>query len=227
MSPGAEPGTSGANPYCLHKPSGGANCYPTEAQRSAAAQADIDAQVAEEAAREKAWRVEQDQKAADEIAATTERERKLADYVAERDRKDAARVAAEAEQVASLRAMALDKSYAAPAISAIMCAIERELSALRADLAHENRVTAVSGVVNLSVRNDIASTLVDDTDELGGWRRALARYGASRVPCKDVKVIEGCHQNIDNCQGKTRDIAHVWISERGTLWGSSNPPAGR
>jgi hypothetical protein len=221
--PSTEPGTPGGGKYCNRaRAEDEPACYATEAQRAAAyhgaeyeaerpaREAAVANAAAQEAERRDAWQAEKEQKAAAEIAAREERERKTAEFVAERDRKDATKAAAALE----VHNLALDKEYAGPAISAIMCSIDDEVRGLRADLAHEKRVTAVGGVVDLKARNDIASGLVDDSD-------ALARYGTARVPCKDVAGVEACHQNLSNCDGRTHDIAQVWVAELGTLWGSN------
>ncbi len=236
LLPSGGPGTPGGGPYCNRSLTrAAAECYPTEAQRAGAYQtteteregpareAAVTAADAQESERQNALRAEELQKATDEAAAREERERKTAAFVAERDRKDAAR--ADAALVAHNRA--LDKQYAVPAISAIMCSIDDEILKLRADLAHEKRVTATGGVVNLKARNDIATDLVDDTDELAGWRKALARFNAPRVPCKDVTGVEKCHHGLAQCEGITHDIAQVWVEELSTLWGSDQPHPNR
>lgn len=229
LLPSTDPGTPGGGPYCNHVATGAeAECYPTETQRADAwhaKEAESDratreaarlAAIAEEAERQERVRVDREQKMAEETASREESARKIAEFVAERDRKDAV-VAATA---AAVHQRALDKEYAGPAISAIMCSIDDEVRGLRADLAHEKRVTAVGGVVDLKARNDIASGLVDDAEELDGWRKALTRYGAARVPCKDVAGVDACHHGLAQCEGKTRDIAQIWLDELGTLWGS-------
>lgn len=236
LLPSTEPGTPGGGAYCNQaQPGAGAKCYPTEAQREAAYHAEQDekdrpareaaviAATAQEAGRQKALRAEEQQKASDEAAARQERERKTAAFVAERDRKEAAREAA----ARAVHNMALDKEYAGPAISAIMCSIDSEIIKLKADLAHEKRVTATGGVINLKARNDIASDLVDDSDELEGWRKALVRVGASRLPCKSVVGVEECHHGLAQCDGKTHDVAQVWTEELETLWGSNQPHPNR
>jgi len=230
-----EPGTPEGGAYCFKSPATWRMaCYQNEKERDAAyrtseeserraVQAVQAAAAAEENERLQRVQAAKEKASTEEAAAREENDRRRAAFIAERDRKEAPRLAAAAE----VHRMALDKEYAGPAISAIMCSIDDEVMSLRAALAREKRVAAVGGVVNLKARNDIASDLVDDADELVGWQRALARYGSSRVPCKDVATVEPCHQNPESCEGKTRDIARVWASEMGTLWGSDKPHPSR
>jgi hypothetical protein len=177
---GGTPGTPDGGAYCWRQDqTGRAACYPSQEQRDAAYQANeegvrraqaatLAAMALAEAQRQDAIRADQEQKAAAETEARQERQSKIAAFVAERDRKDAIK----AEAAANVHALALDKQYAAPAISAIMCSIDDEVRGLRADLAHEKRVAAVGGVINLKARSEIATQLVDDSDELNGWNIA-------------------------------------------------------
>lgn len=123
--------------------------------------------------------------------------------------------------------MAADKAYAVPAISAIMCSIQDELAGLRADLAREQRVTATSGVTNLSARDEIGREIVDSQDELAGWRAALQRFGAAQLPCKAVAGIVACRNSLESCDEQSRQPAEVWSQEQATLWGSDKPRPNR
>lgn len=220
----APPGTPEGGEYCFGPKTGLEHCYPTVAERaSARAQREQEERaLAEE--RIKAERVKEDaaraeyirkeQEAAD--AKTRERDAVLA----ERNRKRDAEKAAEVAHAAKIHEMALDKAYAVPAISAIICSIQDELKELKADLTREKRVTAVGGVVNLSARDEVANGIVSDTDELAEWRKALKRYGAKELPCKDVAPIVACRNRIESCDEAARGPAEVWAKEQATLWGS-------
>jgi hypothetical protein len=123
--------------------------------------------------------------------------------------------------------MALDPAYAVPAISAIMCSIQDEMAGLKADLAHEKRVTAASGVVNLGARDAAGNDLVSDQEELTTWRAALKRYGAAPLPCAEVASIVACRHQLDACSDAARAPAEVWSREQTTLWGSEKDRPGR
>jgi len=227
--PPSTPGTPGGGPFCSRLPSGESACYPTEAERAAAwanlqeeqgrpAREAARAAAAEDDARSRAeFERMQEARAADAERARVEQADHAKAWVAARDAKDQEKAAVEAQ----VHAKALDQTYAVPAISAIMCSIDDEVRGLKKDLEREKRVTAVGGVTNLRARNEIASDLVDDADELKGWQASLTRYGGQRMSCKEVAAIEPCRHALESCEGATRNAAEVWARELDTLWGSS------
>jgi len=222
-------GSPSGGPYCFQEPGKPDACYPTQAERFTA-----------QSQRNKAINDEQREKAeaedvkaanggevnglvradnerrAERVAADKHRDEVFAERAAQRQRDDDANAARAAE----LKLMAADKAYAVPAISAIMCSIQDEIAALKADLAHEKRVTAIGGVVNLSARDEAANDIVDDTDELKTWGQALKRFSATQLPCKQVAPIVACRHKVETCDDASRGPAEVWDKEQATLWGS-------
>jgi hypothetical protein len=211
--------------YCFQEAGKEDACYQTDRER-VAAQARRAAELEAAQGRErqaamfpagetkdqKFWREEAEKKAA---------EAKERDAVyAERNRQRQAEADAKAARAAELKAMASDPKYAVPAISAIMCSIEAELVELREKLAREKRVTAVSGVINLRARDEVADEIVQDTDELATWRESLKRLGATQLPCKTVAPIVACRSSLETCDEASRQPAEVWAKEQATLWGS-------
>lgn len=224
MSLGA-PGTPSGGPYCFQEPSKPDACYQSESERAAGQSARQEAIRAEETRKGEAARATGEEPGLQRTA-RIEREQKAADAV-ERDRVFAERHAAEdaqkqadAASAAELHAMAQDPSVAVPAISAIICSIQDEMAGLKADLAHEKRVTAASGVVNLGARDEAGNDLVSDQEELSTWRAALKRYGAAALPCSEVASIVACRNQLDACSDAARAPAEVWSREQATLWGS-------
>lgn len=164
------------------------------------------------------------QQAAREEQERRDAQRKASDDArAERDRLEQVRLAEKAARAAELKRLATDPAVAAPAVSAIMCTIETEVGRLRQELAQQKRATALSGVVNLTDRHDIATELVQASDELAQWGAALRRLGAKRLPCKDVAGVVACRNSIETCAAADRDPAEVWAAEQATLWASDKP----
>jgi hypothetical protein len=218
-------GSPTGGPYCFQEPGKADACYETEGERAAAQsrrQEELAAAQrrqheaamfpAGETKDQKYWREAEERKAAEAQG----RER----VYAERNRQRQEAADAKAARAAEVKAMAADKTYAVPAISAIMCSIQDELTKLRADLAREQRGTATSGVTNLRARDEIGREIVDDQDELAGWRAALQRFGATQQPCAAVAGIVACRNSLDTCDEASRQPAEVWDKEQATLWGS-------
>jgi len=211
-------------------------CYPTEEERVRAYNAlrEETERPAREAAQAEYWRQEAARKAALERE-DEEKKQREADARAEREAQAQAwRARTEAEEskkaaaAAEVHKMALDKANAVPAISAIICDIESGITDLRQQLDREKRVSALGGATNLADRHQIASQIVDDTDELAGWRAALKRLGAERLPCKSVAGITKCKQSdMRECDDASRGPAVVWDKELDTLWGSDKPHPAR
>jgi hypothetical protein len=214
-------GSPSGGEYCFEEQGKPKACYETEGARAVAVQQrESEIRREREAAmfpagetkQQKFWREEEERKAAE----AKERDRVYAD----REEKRRAEADAAAARAAQLKALAADRAVAVPAISAIMCSIDEELTKLRADLAREKRITGVSGVINLRERDDLAHDIVADSDELAGWQRALTRFGAKRMACADVAAIVGCRNRLEQCEPGARDAAEVWAKEQATLWAS-------
>ena len=214
-------GSPSGGPYCFQGPGKPEACYQSESERATAQsrrqsdiedeakrkrEAELAAHAGEESPQQRAWREQEEAN----VAEHAERDRVFADRHVAED----ARRAADASRTAELHAMAQDPAYAVPAISAIMCSIQEEIVGLKADLAHEKRVTAVGGVVNLSARDEAANDLVNDTDELSTWKAALKRYGATQLPCKDVAPIVACRNRIESCPDDARGPARFGRGSR-------------
>ena len=131
------PGTPNGGMYCWQTAGEPLACYPTEANRDAVLgarrEAERRAATAKESARKDEWIAYQKQRKDDEARGAQERADKLAEWTAARKRHDSSK-AAKSDLV---HAMALDKEYAGPVISAIMCSVEDEIRGLRASMAHE------------------------------------------------------------------------------------------
>ncbi len=204
-------GSPSGGSYCFQEPGKTDACYPSESERAAGQSARQEAIRADETRKaQAAAALPAGEEPGLQRAARLERERRQAE-VAERDRVFAERHAAEdakkqadSERAAELHTKAQDPAYAVPAISAIMCSIQDEITGLRADLAHEKRVTAIGGVVNLSARDEAANDIVDDTDELKTWGQALKRFSATQLPCKQVAPIVACRHKVETCDDASR-----------------------
>jgi hypothetical protein len=227
-------GSPSGGPYCFQEPGKPDACYQSESERAAGQSQRQEALRAEEtrkgeASRAPIFSAESPQgkryreEAEAKAAAVVERDRVFAERHAAED----AKRQADAARAAELHAKARDPAYAVPAISAIMCSIQDEIVGLKADLAHEKRVTAVGGVVNLSARDEAANDIVDDTDELKTWGQALKRFGATQLPCKEVASIVACRHKVETCDEASRGPADVWDKEQATLWGSDKERPGR
>lgn len=218
------PGPAGSpegGDYCIEKVGRPKACYQTPDERS---RAQDDADRAEVAAQLEKDHREQDARwaraQAEQKAQAESRFAEKMDALAERNAAKQSFADAEAAQRAEIHQRASDRAYAVPAISAIMCSIQDEIVGLKADLAHEKRVTAIGGVVNLSARDEAANDIVDDTDELKTWGQALKRFGATQQACKEVAAIVACRHKVESCDEASRGAAEVWDKEQATLWGS-------
>jgi hypothetical protein len=234
LLPSTDPGTTGGGKYCNQLPHEEPACYPTEAERAAAWKQLQEARRPPGEA--EAEQAQKDAALAAGLAAIAERDRVRAEErqreedqkqarAAEREREAQERAAKEqAEQArrAEVARMATEKAYAVPAISAIMCSIDDEVADLRQQLDREKRVAALGGATSLGDRHRISSDIVDDTDELKVWGASLKRFGATRLPCKDVAGIAKCRENEQkDCDPAHRDAAAVWAQEFDTLWASN------
>jgi len=218
----AEPAT-----YCNRSEGGGAPvCYPTERERAAAwasahepsPEAIASAQAALVAADEarKARERAADRQAA-EVAERERQERQRQIDAAHEERERAAK-----EVVTATIARQADQreEHGIAAISAIMCSIEDEVKDLNAQLGRAKRVEAIGGVPEWQARREIARELVDDADELEGWRESLSHLGAARMPCAKVAGIEACRHEPAACTDATRGPGQVWAEQRAALWTS-------
>lgn len=230
LLPSTESGTPGGGPYCNRIPGDDKQaCYPTEAERAAAwhafqeparAAAEREAHArrkAEEADRIERIKLNEEERKKDELAAAAERKAHADAWAARTAERERVKEAERAE----IHRKAADPAIAGPAISALMCELEEALAALQRDLERERRVTAVAGVADLRSRREIATGMIENKDELAGWKESLVKLGVPRTPCKDVAGIQACRQNNMACAGANPDVIAVLERERDTLWTSS------
>jgi hypothetical protein len=219
-----EPGTPEGGEYCFGPRTGREHCYATQQELGSAKSQQQQAEREAEKQRIAAYHAEEDARQEEYVRREQEKAdakaRERDEVLAERHRAEDERKAQEAARAAKLHEMALDKTYAEPAISAIICSIKDEIAGLQADLVREKRVTAASGVINLRARDEAANDLVNATDEIAEWRKALKRYRAKELPCKDVAALWACRRNLETCSEQERDAAEVSMHEQAALWGS-------
>lgn len=208
--------------YCSRADDGQKVCFATEEERVA----DYQRRQREHVA---AHRSELDARAAgikaDDHRRSAEHEAQQhkvrADAIAYEEKREAARLEHQKQQEAAtqeaqakkdrIRAMAGDKAYAVPVLSAMICRMEAENRSYAEDMQREKRVTAASGVMNLKDRRDIAESVDGNRSEITRLTALLrSRHGAARMPCKDVWPIVECNDDAKNCTGETREYGELW-----------------
>lgn len=215
------PTVLGGKKFCAHDQKGGQVCFASEGEREQyfrkREQTAALEQRSVEAERKRGW-AEQ----AERDRVREELRRKEADAKRDTERLELAernRLHQEAKQAKQdetdrrteqLKAWSAEKTYAVPAISALICEHEQSLAARHADLRREQKIETIGGVSNYRDRRLIAEGIQSDREAIAQWQAYLReQYKAERKPCGALQAILACRADASACDGPGRDQADV------------------